>query len=147
MERHRRRPSRSHLPQRDTQSRKNALGVQNEYSPWIQFRPRISCRGLSLQRSQRRTVRGSRTREPVSGIGNILGDQACERERNGVTKQARERERERERERNSGEGRREGERERERRRIHATGRARSDGRRRSACRSHFTLIPHAHHSV
>lgn len=91
-------PSRSRLPRSAIRNReKNSRGVRAEYSPWIQLRPRVSCRGLSLQRSQRRTVRGSRTREPVSGIGNILGDQACERERDDSTERASERARERER--------------------------------------------------
>lgn len=72
-----------------------------------------------------------RAREPVSGIGNILGDRA-QGGREGETESRSERIERRKTGR------------RERCRVHATGRARSDGRRRSACRSHFTVIPHAH---
>jgi len=62
-----------------------------------------------------------RAREPVSGIGNILGDREREegvggREKDGETRSGGARE--------SGEGRREG--GREKCRVHATGRARSD---------------------
>lgn len=124
--------------------RKRAL--RNEYSPWMQLRPRVSCRELSLQRSQRRTVRGSRTRtrlryreyprRPREGEGGREGERGRKTERQGAEEQeSREKEDGKERE---GEGGRERERDAE-----YTQRG-EPGATTVGCRSHFTVIPHAH---